>query len=78
MFTMWLGERITDRGVGNGISIIIMVGIIARLPASLFAEVVDRFNGSQVMLLIVEIVLWLISYLSLKIKPDSTTTAFYE
>ena len=46
MFTMWLGERITDRGVGNGISIIIMVGIIARLPASLFAEVVDRFNGS--------------------------------
>ncbi|MEJ6662490.1 MAG: preprotein translocase subunit SecY, partial [Bacteroidia bacterium] len=64
MFTMWLGERITDRGVGNGISIIIMVGIIARLPASLFAEVVDRFNGSQVMLLIVEIVLWLIVILA--------------
>ncbi len=64
MFTMWIGERITDRGVGNGISIIIMVGIIARLPASLFAEIVDRFNGSQVMLLIVEIVLWLIVILA--------------
>jgi len=58
MFTMWLGERITDRGIGNGISIIIMVGIIARLPGSLLAEVIDRFRGSGVMLLIVEIVIW--------------------
>ncbi|PCJ63514.1 MAG: preprotein translocase subunit SecY [Bacteroidetes bacterium] len=64
MFTMWLGERITDRGVGNGISIIIMVGIIARLPASLLAEVVDRFKGSELMLLIVEIVLWVIVILA--------------
>lgn len=64
MFTMWIGERITDRGVGNGISIIIMVGIIARLPASLLAEITDRFNGSQVMLLIVEIVLWLVVILA--------------
>lgn len=64
MFTMWIGERITDRAVGNGISIIIMVGIIARLPASLLAEVVDRFQGSQVMLLIVEIVLWLVVILA--------------
>ncbi|HBY02071.1 MAG TPA: preprotein translocase subunit SecY, partial [Rikenellaceae bacterium] len=38
MFIMWLGERITDRGLGNGISLIIMVGIIARLPFALFAE----------------------------------------
>jgi len=58
MFTMWLGERITDRGVGNGISIIIMVGIIARLPSTLLAEIIDRFGGSQVMLLIVELVIW--------------------
>ena len=64
MFTMWLGERITDRGVGNGISIIIMVGIIARLPASLLAEVVDRFQGSQLMLLIVEIVIWVLVILA--------------
>src|SRR5699024_12153502 len=34
-FVMWLGERITDRGIGNGISILIMIGIIARLPTSL-------------------------------------------
>jgi len=61
---MWLGERITDRGVGNGISIIIMVGIIARLPASLLAEVVDRFQGSQLMLLIVEIVIWVLVILA--------------
>ena len=38
MFVMWLGERITDRGIGNGVSLIIMVGIIARLPYALFAE----------------------------------------
>lgn len=34
MFVLWLGERITDKGIGNGISLIIMVGIIARLPQS--------------------------------------------
>ncbi len=41
---MWLGERITDKGIGNGISLIIMIGIIARLPFALFAEVVSRFT----------------------------------
>ena len=64
MFTMWLGERITDRGVGNGISIIIMVGIIARLPSTLLAEIIDRFGGSQVMLLIVELVIWVVVILA--------------
>jgi preprotein translocase subunit SecY len=39
MFVMWLGERITDKGIGNGISLIIMVGIIARLPFALFYRV---------------------------------------
>ena len=43
LFVMWLGERITDKGIGNGISLIIMIGIIARLPFALFAEVVSRF-----------------------------------
>lgn len=43
-FVMWLGERITERGIGNGISIIIMVGIIARLPASLINEVSTQPN----------------------------------
>jgi preprotein translocase subunit SecY len=64
MFTMWLGERITDRGVGNGISIIIMVGIIARLPASLLAEIIDRFRGSGVIMLIVEMIIWVVVILA--------------
>ena len=42
MFILWLGERITDKGIGNGISLIIMVGIIARLPQALFQEIVSR------------------------------------
>ena len=59
MFIMWLGERITDRGLGNGISLIIMVGIIARLPYALVAEIGTRFSqttGSALMF-IVEIVI---------------------
>ncbi len=46
MFIMWLGERITDRGIGNGISFIILVGIIARLPQSLYYEFVSRLPDS--------------------------------
>ncbi len=42
MFTMWLGERITDRGIGNGISMLIMIGIISRLPAELLGEGISR------------------------------------
>ena len=60
MFVMWLGERITDRGIGNGISIIIMIGIIARLPHALFAEVMTKFSVNGVggpLLLIVELVI---------------------
>jgi len=44
MFIMWLGERITDKGIGNGISLIIMIGIIARLPFALFSEFVSRME----------------------------------
>lgn len=44
MFIMWLGEKITDKGIGNGISLIIMIGIIARLPQSLLFEFVSRFE----------------------------------
>lgn len=46
MFVMWLGERITDKGIGNGISLIIMVGIIARLPVSFIQESGARLNGA--------------------------------
>ncbi len=54
LFVMWLGERITDKGIGNGISLIIMIGIIARLPAALRDEVLSRANsnGGMVVLLL--------------------------
>ena len=60
MFVMWLGERITDRGIGNGISLIIMIGIVARLPFALFAEAGEKFtttNGAALMFA-VEIIIW--------------------
>ena len=59
MFIMWLGERITDRGLGNGISLIIMVGIIARLPYALAAEVGTRLSQTtgSILMLIVELIL---------------------
>ena len=63
MFIMWLGERITDKGLGNGISMIIMVGIIARLPFSIFAEFASRINqqgGGLVMFLVEFIILFLV------------------
>ena len=45
MFILWLGERITDKGIGNGISMIIMIGIIARLPQAFIQEVSSRFTA---------------------------------
>ncbi len=45
IFVMWLGEKITDKGIGNGISLIIMIGIVARLPFAIFSELTDRLNG---------------------------------
>lgn len=59
MFVMWLGERITDRGIGNGISLIIMVGIIARLPYALVAEVGEKLNSTTggLLLLVVELII---------------------
>ena len=47
MFIMWLGERITDRGIGNGISFIILIGIIARLPLALAQEFTNSFTSQQ-------------------------------
>jgi len=61
IFAMWLGERITDKGIGNGISLLIMIGILARLPQAFFQEFTDRVtqqNGG-LMLLLFEIVVWL-------------------
>ncbi|HHV03194.1 MAG: preprotein translocase subunit SecY [Bacteroidales bacterium] len=58
MFIMWLGERITDRGLGNGISLIIMVGIVARLPFAFVAEAGDRMSQSSggLLMLVVELI----------------------
>ncbi|MDO4992354.1 MAG: preprotein translocase subunit SecY [Prevotellaceae bacterium] len=60
MFILWLGERITDKGVGNGISMIIMIGIIARLPQAFIQEVTSRFtaiSGGGLVMFIVEIII---------------------
>lgn len=64
MFVMWLGEKITDKGIGNGVSLIIMIGIIARLPHAFLAEVNARFTtaGGGFVMLIVEIVLLLLVF----------------
>ncbi len=61
MFIMWLGERITDKGIGNGISMIIMIGIIARLPHSLVQEFASRLaeQGKGFIMIIIELVIFL-------------------
>ncbi len=56
IFVMWLGERITDKGIGNGISLIIMIGIIARLPSALVDEFNNRINKGGPVLFLLEIV----------------------
>jgi len=66
IFAMWLGEKITDKGVGNGISILIMVGIIATLPQSFAQEFASRVlesNGGLIMILI-ELLIWFVIILA--------------
>lgn len=62
MFVMWLGERITDKGLGNGISLIIMIGIISRLPFAFLSEVKSRTagNGGLIIFLIELVILLLV------------------
>jgi len=63
MFVMWLGERITDRGIGNGISLIIMIGIVARLPYALTAEIGEKVtttNGGPLLLVVELVALFLV------------------
>ncbi len=63
MFVMWLGERITDKGIGNGISLIIMIGIIARLPQAIVQEFASRISqqgGGLVMFLIEFVILFMV------------------
>lgn len=69
MFILWLGERITDKGVGNGISMIIMIGIIARLPQAFVQEVGSRFTaisaGGLVMFIVEILILYAVVCASL-------------
>ena len=68
MFIMWLGEKITDKGIGNGISLIIMIGIIARLPFALTAEFFQRSEemaGGLVMFLVEMIILFVVFMFSI-------------
>ena len=59
IFAMWLGERITDKGIGNGISLLIMVGIIAKLPKAFLQNSASRLqDGNNVMMILFEIVIW--------------------
>jgi preprotein translocase subunit SecY len=57
MFAVWLGERITEKGIGNGVSLLITVGILSRLPSAFFAEV---FGSKNYILLILEVVFFMI------------------
>ena len=60
IFAMWLGEKITDKGIGNGISLLIMIGILARMPQAFiqeFSSVVSQNNGGP-MLIVFEIIIW--------------------
>ncbi len=60
IFVMWMGEKITDRGIGNGISILIMIGIIAQLPFSLIAEFNSRLNeGGGLIVFLLELAILL-------------------
>ncbi len=60
IFAMWLGEKITDKGIGNGISLLIMVGIIAILPQSFIQNAATRLEGNNVMLILFELVIWFV------------------
>ncbi|MGB5555593.1 MAG: preprotein translocase subunit SecY, partial [Flavobacteriaceae bacterium] len=66
VFAMWLGEKITDKGIGNGISLLIMIGIIATLPQSFMQEFVSRTanNNGGLMFILIEIIIWFLVILA--------------
>jgi preprotein translocase subunit SecY len=66
MFVLWLGEKITDRGIGNGVSLIIMIGIIARFPGSIVQEFISRLeeqSGGGLVLLLIEFVILFVVFM---------------
>ncbi len=66
VFAMWLGERITDKGIGNGISLLIMIGIIARLPGVFMQEITSRVTQSNggFLMVFIEVIIWLVVILA--------------
>src|SRR5210317_1250952 len=62
VFAMWLGERITDKGIGNGISLLIMIGIIAIFPSSFMQEATSKINQSNggLIMILIEVVIWFV------------------
>ncbi|MCF6347068.1 MAG: preprotein translocase subunit SecY [Flavobacteriaceae bacterium] len=66
IFAMWLGERITDKGIGNGISLLIMIGIIATLPSTFMQEVTSRVTQSNggFLMIFIEVIMWLVVILA--------------
>ncbi|MEA1785871.1 preprotein translocase subunit SecY [Arenibacter sp. GZD96] len=62
VFAMWLGEKITDKGIGNGISLLIMIGIIATMPQSFVQEFISRTanNNGGLMFMLIEVIIWFI------------------
>ena len=66
IFAMWLGEKITDKGIGNGISLLIMVGIIATLPQSFIQNFISRTSGEggDIIMVLIELVIWFVIILA--------------
>ncbi len=66
VFAMWLGEKITDKGIGNGISLLIMVGIIATMPQSFLQNLGSRTEGGNggIMMVLIELVIWFLIILA--------------
>ncbi len=67
IFAMWLGERITEKGIGNGISLLIMVGIIATLPQVFIQNLISRVSGEEgggMIMVLIELVIWFVIILA--------------
>jgi len=74
LFVMWMGEKITDKGIGNGISLLIMIGIIARLPGSILQEFSSKLEASAggLVVLLVEIVLLFLTFVAVILLVQGT------
>lgn len=72
VFTMWLGEKIDDRGIGQGISLLIMIGIISRLPEMLIQEGYSRVDGNELLIFILEMVVLFFVVMSVVMLTEAT------